>query len=232
VINFKTFNAKQTVLPYFDIHCHSAQPMHEYEIRSLNTHEFNPADTQSGFYTLGLHPWFIDRQDCQVALEKIIAVQDDPNMLGIGESGLDKAIDIDLAVQLEVFNSQIALAEKFHKPLIIHCVRAYNELLQCKKHSHNAVPWIIHGFTGKPELARQLVRQGFYLSFGQALLHGNANLCKVLSETPLEKLFLETDAAEISIRDIYAAAAKILGLELEKLQQQLLSNFQRVFLHD
>jgi TatD DNase family protein len=94
------------------------------------------------------------------------------------------------------------------------------------------VPWIIHGFIGKPELARQLIRQGCYLSFGQALLHGNANLCKVMAETPLDKLFLETDVAEISIREIYAAGAKILGLELEQLQQQLLSNFQRVFQHD
>ncbi len=215
-----------------DIHCHKAKSDYPHEIRSFDTHEFNPVDTQPGFYTLGLHPWFIDRQDCQAALAKITAVLDDPNLLGIGECGLDKAIDTDLTVQMGVFNSQIALAEKFHKPLIIHCVRAFNELTQCKKHCRSAVPWIIHGFTGRPELARQLIRQDFYLSFGQALLHGNANLCKVMSETPLDKLFLETDAAEISIREIYAAAAKILGLELETLQQQLLSNFQRVFLHD
>ena len=159
-------------------------------------------------------------------------MRDDPKLLGIGECGLDKAIACDLAVQLEVFISQIGLAEKFRKPLIIHCVRAYNELLQCKKHSRSSVPWIIHGFTGKPELARQLIRQGFYLSFGPALLHDKSNLCKVLAEMPLDRLFLETDAAEVSISEIYAGAAKTLGLELETLQQQLLSNFHRVFFHE
>jgi TatD DNase family protein len=165
-------------------------------------------------------------------LEKIVAAIDDPNLLGIGECGLDKTIDIDLTMQLAVFNSQIELAEKSGKPLIIHCVRAYNALSQCKKNSRSALPWIIHGFTGKPELARQLIRQGFYLSFGTALLHGKDYVCKVLAEMPVDKLFLETDAAEICITDIYVAAAKVLGLDLETLQQQLLSNFQRVFLHD
>ena len=217
---------------YINIHCHHARIEHQYQILSLDTQEFNPAKIPSGFYTLGIHPWFIAQQNCRLALDKIAAVMDDPNLLGIGECGLDNTIEIDLTVQTEVFRSQIDLAEKFNKPLMIHCVHAYNELLQCKKHSRSALPWIIHGFTGKPELARQLVRHGFYLSFGKALLYGNAKLSKVLIETPLDKMFLETDAADIEISEIYAAAAKILGLELDKLQQQLQRNFQRVFLHD
>ena len=230
--NFKAFYAGQADLPYLDIHCHHPEPKQHYEIRSIDTHEFSFTTMPSGFYTLGLHPWFIDGQDYQAAFAKIVAVLDDPILLGIGECGLDKAIDFDLTRQMEVFNSQVALAKKGNKPLIIHCVRAYNELLQCKMLSQSTVPWIIHGFVGKQALAKQLVRQGFYLSFGSALLQGKVNLGKVLAETPLDKLFFETDAAEISISEIYVAAAKILGLELEQLQQQLLSNFQRVFLHD
>jgi len=146
---------------------------------------------------------------------------------------LDKCISTSLELQLEVFTKQALLANKLGKPLIIHCVRAFNELLQRKQSLKPTVPWIIHGFTGKPALAGQLVRHGCFLSFGKALLHKNSGASRSLARVPLERVFLETDAAEdISIGEIYTAAAKILVLPLEELQRQIVANFKRVFIHD
>lgn len=93
--------------------------------------------------------------------------------------------------------------------------------------------WIIHGFAGNSVLAGQLLAQGFYLSIGKTLLNPHSHIRKTLAQIPLDKLFLETDAAaEVSINQIYDTAAKILGLDVTILQQQIFANFKRVFLHD
>jgi TatD DNase family protein len=218
---------------YIDIHCHKAASNGKLAIVSMDTADFNPDDLNNGFYTLGIHPWFIARQDWRTVLDKIAAVAHHPNLLAIGECGLDKAIDVPMPLQIEVFESQIQLAEHLGKPVIIHCVRAFNELMRIRKTAGTAQPWIIHGFSGNSMLTGQLIKQGCYLSLGKALLQDGGKVRQTLAMMPVERLFLETDAAEdVSIGAIYAAAAKILGLDVSVLKQQILSNFQRVFLHD
>lgn len=218
---------------YIDIHCHKAACNDKLAIVSMDTADFNLDDLNNGFYTLGIHPWFIARQDWRMVLDKIAAVAHHPNLLAIGECGLDKTIDMPMPLQIEVFESQIQLAKRFGKPLIIHCVRVFNELMRIRKTAGTAQPWIIHGFNGNSVLAGQLIRQGCYLSLGKALLQDGGKVRQTLAMMPVERLFLETDAAEdVSIGAIYAAAAKILGLDVSVLKQQILSNFQRVFLHD
>ncbi len=222
----------QTASGFIDIHSHAAATK-GLCIRSFDTRDFSTDSAISGFYSLGLHPWFIERQDSQQAMGKIASAMADPNLLAIGECGLDKLQSTSLPKQIEVFKQQIQLAERCQKPLIIHCVRAFNELLQLKNSSTIQVPWIIHGFNNKPAVAESLLKQGFYLSMGKALLIPQSNAAKTLQGMPLQQLFLETDAAEdILISEIYAAAAKIVGMEMQDLQQQIFHNFKRVFLHD
>nr|WP_225587515.1 TatD family hydrolase [Methylomonas fluvii] len=218
---------------YIDIHCHQTGSHQAIEMISIATQDFDVTATHNGFYSLGLHPWHLDKEDAETALWKISAASQDPHLLAIGECGLDKAIATPLTTQIPAFMSQIKLANQLGKPLIIHCVRAFNELIQIKKSTLNTkIPWIIHGFNGKPALADQLTRHGFYLSFGAALLDPRCHAGKALSRTPADRLFLETDTANVSIDAIYAAAAKMLGLDIATLRQQILSNFKRVFLHD
>ena len=104
--------------------------------------------------------------------------------------------------------------------------------MQLKKQLSPRQAWIIHGFIGKTALAKQLLQHGCYLSFGKALLHRQQTRDS-LAITPLDRLFLETDAAiDVSIGEIYAAAAKILQLDIPTLQRQIVANFERVFMHD
>ncbi len=170
------------------MHCHSRTAKDALEVVSFDTSEFPPPAGQ-GFYTLGIHPWFIGRQETETALQKLLAAAEDPNLLAIGECGLDRAINTPFSSQVTVFGSQIKLAERIGKPLIIHCVRAFNELSALKKAAKPKQPWIIHGFTGKPLPARQLLKQGLYFSFGKALLQENSNACQVLAETPFQRFF-------------------------------------------
>jgi TatD DNase family protein len=236
---------------WIDIHCHRLTDSADCQILSLDTHELadgddsavvlpHPLSGQSSslalpsnrYFSLGIHPWFIERQDWQSALQILAAVCRKPNMLAVGECGLDKCIATPMNLQIEVFTRQIELAECLGKPLIIHCVKAFNELMQIKKSRKADSVWIVHGFNANPELAAQLIKQGCYLSFGAALLNSRSHAGQALAETPRDHLFLETDTADVTISEIYAAAAKMLDLDVAPLRRQILGNFKRVFLND
>lgn len=213
-----------------DIHSHHRQDDDCYRIVSLDTGKFKPTVRQHNPYSLGLHPWFIEEQDCGQALRKIAAVLHDKNMLAIGECGLDKLTTAPMSLQASLFEAQLQLAESVSKPVMIHCVRAFNELIRIKKTGKIAAPWIIHGFNAKVQVAEQLLKCGCYLSFGKALLQPGSNAEQALIVTPLNQFFLETDEAEGALGEIYAAAARIKRLDLDALKAQINTNFDRVFL--
>jgi TatD DNase family protein len=224
---------------FIDIHSHDGCPSAECRILSLDISEIgNDLAMHSGktsenhYLSIGIHPWFIERQQVEKSLQALQTLGINPAVIAIGECGLDRCIDTTLATQIEVFSRQIELSERIKKPLIIHCVRAFSELLAARKVFHATQPWIIHGFTGKPALAQQLIKHGCYLSFGKALLNSNHRVDRSLQTVPLDHLFLETDAANVSIDAIYAAAAKMRGLDTATLRQHIMSNFKRVFLND
>lgn len=113
-----------------------------------------------------------------------------PQVLAVGEVGLDKLADAPMDLQVEVFRRQACLAEEVGKPLVIHLVKAVDELLKVKRDLRPSNPWIIHGFRGKAALAEEYLKHGFYLSFGEK--YQEAALCRV----PADRLFIETDESE------------------------------------
>lgn len=173
----------------------------------------------------GIHPWYINEKLYNLQLKKLAAIAKEPAIKFIGECGLDRLKGAPLPLQEEIFIKQIRIAEDLKKPVIIHCVRCYNELISIKKIVRPRVPFIVHGFNTKIEIARQLLDKGFYLSLGGALLQKDSNALKVLQEIPLEKLFLETDDKDISIIDIYQKAAEIKSLSIEELEKIVFDNY-------
>lgn len=173
----------------------------------------------------GIHPWYINEKLYNLQLKKLEGIAQNPVIKFIGECGLDRLKGAPLPLQEEIFIKQIRMAEEVKKPVIIHCVRCYNELISIKKIVRPRVPFIVHGFNTKIEIARQLLDKGFYLSLGGALLKEESNTLKVLNEIPLEKLFLETDDKDISIIDIYQKAAEIKSLSIEELEKIVFDNY-------
>jgi TatD DNase family protein len=90
------------------------------------------------------------------------------------------------------------------------------------------VPLIIHGFSKNKQTAKQLIGNGFYISFGKYLLR-NPELEIVFKSVPNDRFFLETDTIEENIDVVYALAAKYKDVNLEEIQKQINSNFQAVF---
>ena len=204
---------------FYDIHTHRSLPPAESCRRILNrivgVDTLFPRDEK---LSCGIHPWYIQEGDVQLeALKNYLDSSE--NIVAIGEAGLDKLHSpVSLARQQDIFHQQALLAEEYGKPLLIHCVKAWEEVLREKKSLRPSVPWILHGFRGKGELARQLLREGFCLSFG---LHFQPS---ALREAWPERLFLETDEAEVGIGVIYREASAALGISLDELARQVEEN--------
>ena len=146
-----------------------------------------------------------------------------PQVLAVGEAGVDKLAAAPLPLQETVFERQALLAEETDKPLVIHLVKAVDELLRVRKRLLPRVPWVVHGFRGKAALAQELLHHGFYLSFGEKYQEG------ALNAVPLSRLFLETDESLESISRLYVRAAAVRQLSVEELVTAVRDNVCRVF---
>jgi len=178
--------------------------------------------------SLGLHPWFVDEswKDAWQHLEALASLE---QVVAIGECGLDRHIDLSMEVQTVIFQKHIELAEALRKPLVIHCVKAFAELIALKKSSKSSVPWIIHGFHKKIEVFQQLLKHDFYFSFGAAILSDRSPVIQAIANVPNGKFLLETDdRQDLSIEQIYDRAATLRQVSLETLQRQLLETYHQL----
>jgi len=213
-----------------DLHTH--QITEEEYIQVLNVFAQNLPFSENGqLFSTGLHPWHIKNVKQQEYLQAIETAMRQKNMIALGECGLDRSIAKDISNQLSYFEEQIRLAENFSKPLIIHCVRAYPDLIKLKKDLKSDLPWIIHGYCGNLETTRSLIRHGFYFSVGESLLKDERKRASFL-EIPIDRLFLETDDKEVSIQYIYSIASQLLTADEEMITDAIYSNFKTVFGND
>ena len=206
---------------FFNIHTHvSVHP--ESEILSFAPEELS-TDNRSFYASVGIHPWTLTEENADIQWEALRESIKNKRIIAIGECGLDKLKGPSMELQTAVFKQEAALAESSSLPLIIHCVKAFNELIQLKKAISPRQPWIIHGFRGKLPLALDCIRHGFYLSIGS---HFQENALKVI---PLERLFIETDESEESIESIYQRIAEIKGISQQELLEAINKNVREVF---
>lgn len=206
---------------YFDIHTHHMGG-DGFRIVNCPPDDFMPCQEQ--WYSVGVHPWALQQGEVrQETWEKLREAAVHPQVLAVGEAGLDRLVQVPMKLQEAVFARQAELAGEAGKPLIVHLVRAVDELLRLKKALKPGVPWIIHGFRGKAALAEELLRHGFYLSFGEKYQEGALNV------VPLSHLFLETDESLASIFRLYARAAAVRQLSVEELATAVRDNVHRVF---
>jgi len=212
-----------------DIHTHrtSDNPPGTFTVRNIRYQDAANLKPGRGYYSVGLHPW--DAGKVHLNLDLLDQFMGRPYFIALGEIGLDKLKGSDPEVQTQVFIDQARIAEAHSKPVIIHCVRSWEPLITIKHILAPSVPWIIHGFSGKPELASRLIMEGFYLSFGAALLKEDTRLPDSLRYTPSNRLFLETDENSASISEIYEKSASIKNISLIELKIYISENFETVF---
>lgn len=213
-------------MQFFNLHTHQyTNNPTVLELVNQYPWEFDASIPQ---YSIGIHPWYIKEERLENDLKIIEEKLSLPECLALGECGLDKRIDIPMPLQINVFEQQIALAEHYQKPLVLHLVAAFDELIAIKKRMKVTVPMIVHGFSKNEQVAKQLVDNGFYLSFGKYLLR-NPELKTVFQSVPNDKFFLETDTVEETIEEVYALAAKYKNIQIEDLVEMVNANFKTIF---
>lgn len=206
-----------------DIHTHRLVSVPGKVIVSCLPDTFCPQE--GGWYSVGIHPWQLGSYDWtdtafRAHFESLVR---HPQVLAVGEAGLDKLISVSLDSQTDALRYQADVAEAIDKPLILHLVKATTELLALKRELNPRVPWIVHGFRGKAQLALDLVRHGLYLSFGARYQE------EALRQMPADRLFLETDESDSTISDLYERAALVRGVTCDELVETVSRNVRSVF---
>ena len=213
-------------MEFFNLHTHQfTNQSNVLELVNQYPEKFN---SEIPFYSIGIHPWYIVEDKIDSDLKVITDKLQTKNCLAIGECGLDKRVEVSFELQVEVFEKQLILAEKYKKPVVIHCVAAFQEIIAIKRKLKISVPMIIHGFFKNSQIENQLIKEGFYLSFGKYLLK-NPELKSVFQEIPNNNFFLETDTIEENIQQVYDLASKYKNLTIKELQEIVSSNFREVF---
>jgi TatD DNase family protein len=215
---------------YIDIHVHDGKHAPGiFILESLMAHEEKlPEDISGVAYTYGIHPWFLNQNNYRQQLISVENSVSHPDIIAVGEAGFDRLRGPSNELQRIVFEEQIAISEETGKPVVIHCVRAWDELLSVQKSIKPKMPWLVHGFRGNKELADQLISKGMYLSFWfDFVLRPESGA--LLRHLPVERIFLETDGADTDIRKIYEKVAKDLDLSVDKLKSVIISNYTNFF---
>ncbi len=179
------------------------------------------------YFSVGIHPWYIDNWESKI--KELEELSSNPKVVAIGECGLDKKHESSLDAQEQAFLFQILLSENLKKPLVIHCVKAFNELIQTRKSTKAQMPWVIHGFNNSLEIARQCIEYGMVVSFGKSLLSKNSKSVDVVKSLANNKFLLETDESNLPIEEIYTKCAGIKGISLEQLKIDMFQNVNHYF---
>lgn len=177
-----------------DIHSHTPGKDSVYNL-TLEELRNEGYEDQFQLISVGIHPWWIT-PEWEKDFEHVKHWSSLPQVKWIGETGLDKTKGPSLALQKKVFIEHALLSEKVNKPLLIHCVKAIDELLVIKKALKPQQIWIFHGFRGKPQQMQQLLHAGFHLSFGYLFNKDAFEAC------PIEFRHSETDDTGLSIKDV------------------------------
>jgi len=215
---------------YLNFHAHQQVPAEdEVVIQSKFLQEdLIVSNSDKIFFTAGLHPWHANVLDETEIKSKLDQLVKSKSIIAIGETGIDKLKGPDLDIQTTVFRYHIEIADKYKLPIIIHSVKAHNEIFKLKKETKSKVPWVIHHFNGSKHMAFDFIDHGFYLSLCHHIKSKNSKLSDYFCELPIEKFFLETDDFRIDIKNLYKLAALKMGVSINTLKKQLMLNLKRL----
>lgn len=181
------------IFPRLDIHSHNNNRAYNAIINISPEDDILP----DIYYSIGIHPWSTHLATPSM-LDALTQKAHNKQIVAIGETGLDALKGGNIETQTELFKFHIKLSEQVGKPLIIHAVKTFPQIINLKQEHSPRQPWIIHGFRGKPELAKELLKHGFFISLGEKFNKETASII------PEDRLFYESDESPLSIKEIIA----------------------------
>lgn len=174
-----------------DIHTHNLSAPSGSVISVEPGAEFLPGR----LYSVGFHPYTVG-EGKPLDFERLGQDAERCQVVAIGETGIDKLRGGPVDRQIEVLRRHAELSESLRKPLILHAVKTFPELIALRRELKPSQRWIVHGFRGKAQLARELLSHGFDLSLGERFNPEAAALI------PAGRLWFETDTSTLPIDEI------------------------------
>ena len=211
---------------YIDFHTHSAGGSADtVAVRNLMAGD----DITSGFpvntlFSAGIHPWQLTDENEEQLKTELLLTAAHPHVVMIGEAGFDRLRGAQGDVQYRAFLFQAHIAEEMGKPVVIHCVKGWDELRRARREVKPGRPWIIHGFRGNGTLAASLAGEGFWFSLG-----ANGVTPEVLASVSHERLLLETDESGTEIQEVYRLFAAAAGYTGQHAEEMIKGNFNSLF---
>ncbi|MEE4177291.1 MAG: TatD family hydrolase [Bacteroides sp.] len=216
---------------FIDMHTHGPARPGVRSLRNVFLSDIDSFNTSGDqLLSVGLHPWNIrGKEDPAILKEQLHFALGYPKVVAVGETGLDKAIEMPMEMQEAIFRIHAELSESLQMPLVIHCVRAFQEVLGLRKLLKASQPWIFHGFSGSAQLAKQCLDAGCLLSFGPAIIKDHNRALHSLLHIGLDDFFLETDDSGLEIEAVYDRAAQLKQTNQEVLGERIYKRFTKLF---
>ncbi|MBR2976384.1 MAG: TatD family hydrolase [Alistipes sp.] len=189
------------------------------ELVYVDIHTHAPREGVLSPTMAGVHPWDADKglelpsfDECDI----------------IGETGLDFACEATREAQMSLFERHLQEAELRHKPVVLHVVRSFEEVISVlRKYELQGV--VFHGFIGSKQQAARCIERGYCLSFGHRSLR-SPRTREVIKWMPVGSLFCETDdQPRPSIEQIYDEVATLRGISREELAARIYDNYVKLF---
>lgn len=217
---------------FVNIHTHSSQITDNdeiIEVKSINIEDGIGIDA-SRLCSVAIHPWSVKNSfdnNSYIAFLENNAIKD--NVIAIGETGLDRLYHETFSIQKDWLLKHIEISEKYCKPMILHVVRSFPEIISIRKQTKAKMPWIIHAFQSNVQTLEQLLPYDIYFSLSNVLFNNEKRAVELLSRIPKDRLFLETDDSNKSILSVYERAALLSGMTIDVLREDIFSNFVKIF---
>lgn len=213
--------------PFINLHSHR-KPQSDDEFVIRNAYHFmdeKKVDALPYSVSAGIHPWHL-KEDFSLQINQLAKLASCKNVIAIGECGLDRIKGPAIKIQIEAFRAQIDIANRVNKPMILHLVKSYSDILAF---AHLIkTPWIVHGFKGNSIEAENLIKKGVRFSFGPRLLT-DKTMQALFTSIPLEFTYLETDTKRILIDEMYQKTTLLKNLKIDDLRTVIWLNFTRDF---
>lgn len=188
----------------------------------------------------GVHPDFV--ADARVKIGVMPDWKDGHLPVAIGECGLDRRLTLPIEQQEKVFGWQLHIASDYSLPVIVHLVGHGQRALTMLQKAALPRGFVMHSYSGSPEMAAEFVAAGGFISLSAASLRNREKLRKTLQMIPLAAILLETDTPDMplpgwiekcnepaAVAEIGAQVAEICGLPVEKLAEVVYTNALRIF---
>ncbi|MCC5855008.1 MAG: YchF/TatD family DNA exonuclease [Idiomarina sp.] len=194
-------------------------------------------------FSCGLHPLYM--KDQQLDVSKLTELVRDPQVVAVGETGLDYFYDKEFhAQQQSSFEQHIRVACEIEKPLIIHTRDAHADTIRMlREGSAEHCGGVLHCFTESLRMAEEAMEIGFYISISGIVTFANADeLRETVKKIPLERLLIETDSPWLApvphrgkenepafVHEVARCVAALHGVSVEQVAEVTTNNFYTLF---